>query len=160
MLVKTLELPDPTLMQKPTLKPLHKFSMIGLMNINILLCAVLLTSLDLMGKLFQKITVSYQKKDWNWIIFLSVRKPIGHFTQVVQDNSIEIGCGLIKWKQLKGTKLENVAYFVCNYAMGNMADQPIYVPGATASQCQTGNNPNYTGLCSLEEVVSTTVLSQ
>lgn len=44
--------------------------------------------------------------------------------------------------------------------MGNIDDQPIYVQGNTASQCETGTNSNYTGLCSMDEVISPIILSQ
>lgn len=88
-------------------------------------------------------------------IWFDVCSPsIGHFTQVVQDNALEVGCGLIVWHEKHKGKHEQASYFVCNYAMGNMEDQPIYVPGSTAALCVTGNNPIYEGLCSIDEVVN------
>lgn len=40
----------------------------------------------------------------------------------------------------------------CNYGVGNLIGYPIYQEGPTASGCTSGINPEYTGLCSAEEI--------
>lgn len=44
-----------------------------------------------------------------------------------------------------------VALMACNYAVAPMLGSPIYVDGPTASECKMGKNPNYPGLCSVNE---------
>lgn len=44
------------------------------------------------------------------------------------------------------------ALIACNYAVGNIDGYPIYSDGETASDCQTGTNPDYPGLCSIDEI--------
>lgn len=88
------------------------------------------------------------------------RPSIGHFTQVVQDDSIAVGCAIARWTKKQGRKIEQYAYFVCNYAMGNIDDQPIYTQGFTASQCNTGTNMKYSGLCSEKEIIPPEVLAE
>lgn len=81
------------------------------------------------------------------IFFLFCRRKIGHFTQVVRDIAYDVGCALAKYK-IKGYFF---SYFVCNYAVTNMQDDPIYDAGETASACTSGTNPKYPGLCSENE---------
>uniref|UniRef100_T1E2W5 Venom allergen-1 n=1 Tax=Psorophora albipes TaxID=869069 RepID=T1E2W5_9DIPT len=75
---------------------------------------------------------------------------IGHFTQVVSDRSSKVGCSLVSYEADGWTN----KLFVCNYGLTNMVNQPVYVAGNTASQCTTGSNPSYSGLCSVNEVVA------
>lgn len=42
-----------------------------------------------------------------------------------------------KWKK---------TILACNYAVGNVQDQPVYKQGGKASAC-TSNSSNYAGLC-------------
>lgn len=44
------------------------------------------------------------------------------------------------------------ALIACNYAVANIESWPIYDDGPTASDCQSGTNPEYPGLCSVDEV--------
>ncbi|XP_055610859.1 antigen 5 like allergen Cul n 1-like [Uranotaenia lowii] len=74
---------------------------------------------------------------------------IGHFTQVVADRSDRIGCAIVQWTEKPFTKV----YLVCNYARTNVIGTPVYTAGQAASQCTTGANTNYPGLCSTKEKV-------
>lgn len=76
------------------------------------------------------------------------RKPIGHWTQFVQSKADRIGCAIVKYSDQSDWKCMVIA---CNYAAGNLMQKPIYNIGAPASQCKTGRNPNYPGLCSVNE---------
>lgn len=76
------------------------------------------------------------------------RKPIGHWTQFVQSKADRVGCSVVKYNDQSDWKCILVA---CNYNAGNLMQKPIYNIGAPASQCQTGNNPKYPGLCSENE---------
>lgn len=42
-------------------------------------------------------------------------------------------------------------YYVCDYAVTNIFEYPVYDEGATASKCKTGTNPKYPALCSESE---------
>lgn len=42
-------------------------------------------------------------------------------------------------------------FVICDYSVSNIDGDPVYVPGPTASQCKTGTNPKYPGLCSENE---------
>ncbi|XP_055610288.1 antigen 5 like allergen Cul n 1-like [Uranotaenia lowii] len=75
---------------------------------------------------------------------------IGHFTQVVQDRADRIGCAVTHWTDKPYNKL----YLVCNYARVNVVGQPVYTPGDVGSQCTTGTNSEFPGLCSPDEVIS------
>lgn len=39
----------------------------------------------------------------------------------------------------------------CNYALGNGPHEMVYEPGPAASGCESGTNPEYPGLCSVDE---------
>lgn len=45
-------------------------------------------------------------------------------------------------------------YLVCNYSFQNIVGNPTYSTGPTGSQCTTGTNPSYPGLCSVNEEVN------
>ena len=75
----------------------------------------------------------------------------GHFTQIVRDKCTKIGCavGIIPYNGDKMT------YTVCNYSYGNL-DGKAYASGAPASECKSGNNPQYPALCSSAENIDQT----
>ncbi|XP_053684093.1 antigen 5 like allergen Cul n 1-like [Sabethes cyaneus] len=75
---------------------------------------------------------------------------IGHFTQIVSDRSTRIGCAMMKYILRQQTNF----YFVCNYSMTNIVNQPVYKSGKTASACKTGANHDYKGLCNPNEEIS------
>lgn len=76
-------------------------------------------------------------------------KWVGHFTQVIKDDSFKVGCSIAKYSEPSGGKKSLMA---CNYGVGNLQDNPIYQEGETASGCTSGMNPKYTGLCSEKEI--------
>lgn len=75
---------------------------------------------------------------------------IGHFTQLVNDRTWKVGCSMVHY--ITNGKMINY-YLVCNYTMTNMIGEPIYTKGSTGSKCQTGQNPQFRGLCSPREQV-------
>lgn len=79
---------------------------------------------------------------------MDYRHDIGHFTQVVKDDAYKVGCAIAKFT-MNG---DRVALLACNYAVSNIKNWPIYEEGATASACESGTNPDYPGLCSVDEV--------
>lgn len=90
---------------------------------------------------------------------LFYRPSIGHYTQVVQQNAYQVGCGLIVWYAEHHGKNEQNSYFVCNYAVGNILGSPIYSSGATASGCTSGTDGNFIGLCAPDEPISSAELA-
>ncbi|XP_031622599.1 uncharacterized protein LOC116340305 [Contarinia nasturtii] len=76
-------------------------------------------------------------------------KDLGHFTQVVKDNAYKVGCSIAKYTNENGARKALIA---CNYAVANIDSWPIYEDGPTASDCQTGTNPEYPALCTVDEV--------
>ncbi|XP_070492977.1 venom allergen-1-like [Chironomus tepperi] len=82
--------------------------------------------------------------------YFSSDRMIGHFTQIVNDLSNEVGCAVVQYTENDGWKS---SLFVCDYARTNIIGFPVYVSGDPASQCNLGINPNYEALCSINEVV-------
>jgi hypothetical protein len=82
-------------------------------------------------------------------------KATGHFTQVVTDRSIQVGCAIVKYSEtvLATGKVWYTALMTCNYAFTNFVGAPVYVSGNTASGCITGTNPNFPALCSVDEPI-------
>lgn len=75
---------------------------------------------------------------------------IGHFTQIANNKASKVGCSLVQWIQDGDTCY---TYLVCNYALTNMIDEPIFTTGKAGSKCQAGLSAKYPGLCSAEESV-------
>ncbi|XP_075155089.1 venom allergen-1-like [Haematobia irritans] len=75
---------------------------------------------------------------------------IGHFTVMVADRNIRIGCAAATYSVMgKPYKSYLVA---CNYATTNVIDHPIYESCPVAGlHCTTGRNPLYPNLCSMYE---------
>ncbi|XP_011200657.2 antigen 5 like allergen Cul n 1 [Bactrocera dorsalis] len=75
---------------------------------------------------------------------------IGHFTVMVADRNIRVGCAASTYG-VSGHRY-TAFLFACNYATTNMVNFPIYKScSVAASQCTTGKNPSYTSLCSASE---------
>lgn len=79
-------------------------------------------------------------------------KTIGHFTMVVTDRAIQVGCAVVtytdgKWK---------TSLMACNYAFTNLSGSKVYEIGETASDCTGGVNEDYPGLCSVDEPIKAT----
>lgn len=76
-------------------------------------------------------------------------RVIGHFTQLVTDRAIQVGCAVARYSDNWRNSL-----MACNYAFTNLVGAPVYVTGTSASGCTTGRNPDFTGLCSVNEPIS------
>lgn len=76
---------------------------------------------------------------------------VGHFTQIVSDKSKFVGCALIHYTERHDNHYRYNMYFVCNYSFTNYIGEPVYIIGETASQCKSGTDAIYRGLCSKEE---------
>ncbi|XP_029722824.2 antigen 5 like allergen Cul n 1 [Aedes albopictus] len=73
-----------------------------------------------------------------------------HFAVLGSDKVNKVGCGLAQWTN------ENAwlqMYLVCNYSFNDFIGIPIYVKGAPCSQCKTGCNSKFAGLCNEDEPV-------
>lgn len=75
---------------------------------------------------------------------------IGHFTVMVADRNIRVGCAAATYPE--PGQPYNAYLVACNYATTNMMDHPIYAscPKATTG-CTTGPNKNFPNLCSPNE---------
>lgn len=69
---------------------------------------------------------------------------IGHFTQVVRDKVVAIGCAASRYTDSNGWKSTLIA---CNYSYGNMVGTPVYIGGNPASKCPKGRDSIYGNLC-------------
>ncbi|XP_055845728.1 antigen 5 like allergen Cul n 1-like [Episyrphus balteatus] len=78
-------------------------------------------------------------------------KVVGHFTQMCIEKSNGVGCHAVKFRNTNYNNMYTY-YLVCNYAKIFEYYGQIYSSGPTASKCKTGTNPNYKGLCSVNEV--------
>uniref|UniRef100_W8B4H9 Venom allergen-1 n=1 Tax=Ceratitis capitata TaxID=7213 RepID=W8B4H9_CERCA len=75
---------------------------------------------------------------------------IGHFTVMVADKNIRVGCAASTF-DVSGQPYKGYL-FACNYATTNMIDFPIYKGcSEAASNCTTGRNPDFNNLCSASE---------
>lgn len=72
---------------------------------------------------------------------------IGHFTEIIVDRNVRVGCGVVSFTSGSWKKF-NVA---CNYAASHMPGKPLYTAGAAASKCTKGKNSKYPGLCNTSE---------
>lgn len=75
---------------------------------------------------------------------------IGHFTQLVRDEAYTVGCSIVQYhKEGWYTTL-----YACDYSLTNMLNSPIYTssPNIAGSGCKTGTNPQFNGLCSIQEI--------
>ena len=84
---------------------------------------------------------------------------IGHFTQVVTDRAIKVGCASSRFT-IKGEGMSEgfrFTLFACNYAFTNLIGSKVYVSGNAASGCTSGVNPSYPALCSVNENISASV---
>lgn len=79
--------------------------------------------------------------------FFNRTKHVGHFTQFVTDDAFAVGCAATRFNE--GKRVSTV--LACNYSRANLNGSPVYVAGPTASDCKTGTNTKYPGLCSSNE---------
>lgn len=81
-----------------------------------------------------------------------IRLPVvGQFTQWVQSKAEAIGCAAIMSTMTYGEEEYGTFLLTCNYSWGNLLGSPVYVAGETASNCTTGPDDTYPGLCSINE---------
>uniref|UniRef100_A0A1I8PZV0 SCP domain-containing protein n=2 Tax=Stomoxys calcitrans TaxID=35570 RepID=A0A1I8PZV0_STOCA len=81
----------------------------------------------------------------------TILKKIGHFTVMVADRNIRVGCAASSYTQ-KGDK-KKTFLIGCNYATSNILGMPTYVSCAKAgTTCKKGKNTKYTNLCSSSEI--------
>lgn len=74
---------------------------------------------------------------------------IGHFTQLVRDEAYAVGCAIAQFKKDKWF----TTLYACDYTLSNILGEPIYEKSKkAASSCKSGNNPNFSGLCSVKEI--------
>lgn len=71
----------------------------------------------------------------------------GHFTTMVHERQKGIGCAASRFTN-DGAHITLIA---CNYAFTNMLQLPVYTSGPPASGCTSGNNPEFSALCSVKE---------
>ncbi|KAI8120339.1 Venom allergen 3 [Lucilia cuprina] len=71
----------------------------------------------------------------------------GHFTAMVQEKNMAVGCAILR-QTSNGQTMQLMA---CNYAYTNILGSAVYRDGSTASKCTTGRNPNFKSLCSFKE---------
>jgi hypothetical protein len=66
------------------------------------------------------------------------------------DRQTHVGCAMSRFTDHNKHKKQ---LFVCEYATAPVTGKRIFVEGEPASKCQTGENPNYPGLCSIDEKI-------
>lgn len=80
-------------------------------------------------------------------------KAIGHFTQMMYQNVKTMGCGMVQYEETNDGSEFFSTILTCNYESSQLAHQPVYTQSKIpASGCKTGTHPNYSALCSLDEV--------
>lgn len=77
--------------------------------------------------------------------------PIKQFAQLVQSKADRIGCSIVRYIRKGRNGRLRCTIIGCNYSAGTVNGLPIYKTGEPASECQTGKNPIYPGLCSPRE---------
>ncbi|XP_014100984.2 venom allergen-1 [Bactrocera oleae] len=75
---------------------------------------------------------------------------IGHFTVMVADRNIRVGCAASTY--MDPDESQYAFLFACNYAKTNLIGFPMYKScSSAASLCKTGRNRRYRNLCSPSE---------
>ncbi|XP_019772948.1 venom allergen 5 2 isoform X2 [Dendroctonus ponderosae] len=91
--------------------------------------------------------------DSSWINDTQIRSPdlvVGHYTQLVWANSMEIGCAISYYTHTVQNRIWHQLILVCNYGPGgNYLGNPVYEAGKVATRCPKGMERNaiYKGLC-------------
>ncbi|XP_037814055.1 antigen 5 like allergen Cul n 1-like [Lucilia sericata] len=71
----------------------------------------------------------------------------GHFTAMVQEKNMAVGCAILRQR----SNGQTMQLMTCNYSYTNILGSAVYRHGRTASKCTTGRNPNFKSLCSVNE---------
>ncbi|XP_036330935.1 antigen 5 like allergen Cul n 1-like [Rhagoletis pomonella] len=74
----------------------------------------------------------------------------GHFAEMMIDRNTHVGCAMSRYTHPAYPFLY-IYNTACNYASKYALETPVYRVGASASECTTGPNPKYPGLCSAKE---------
>ena len=75
---------------------------------------------------------------------------IGHFTVMMRENNIRVGCAYITYNYSQSGTNWYAHMITCNYADNNFVGSPVYTRGAACSQCSSiGSTCStiYSGLC-------------
>lgn len=123
-------------------KPSKQLMMVGLMSINM---QQWIKSEAIRLRIYRKY-YSFSTQKWLLLVFwlnFSQDKTIGHFTQLVKDDSMQIGCAESKYNQ-NGFYY---SYIVCNYGKTNIIGQATYESGTACSGCNNGCDEDYSALC-------------
>ncbi|XP_061397350.1 antigen 5 like allergen Cul n 1-like [Musca vetustissima] len=76
--------------------------------------------------------------------------PIGHFTAMVGERNIAVGCAAATYT-VEGETFKRFLV-ACNYATTNVIGSPVYTSCTTATEkCVVGRNTNFPALCGLKE---------
>ncbi|XP_075156420.1 venom allergen-1-like [Haematobia irritans] len=89
-----------------------------------------------------KYDVKYMKKRTD------LPHKIGHFTLMAQERANEVGCAISR----QSTANVSEVFLACDYSFTSFYNVSVYREGSPASQCQSGQNPKYPNLCSVQEV--------
>lgn len=76
-------------------------------------------------------------------------KVIGHFTVLVHELNVRVGCAAAQFSD----KSHQYVYTVCNYAYTNYYGKRVYEAGPAASKCKSGTDSKFPNLCSKMEYV-------
>ncbi|XP_029720202.2 antigen 5 like allergen Cul n 1 [Aedes albopictus] len=72
-----------------------------------------------------------------------------HFTMLTRSNASRLGCAMVQYKQTDFLWV----LLICNYSYTNMIGTSIYKEGAPCSDCKSGCDSKYDGLCNKDEAV-------
>jgi Cysteine-rich secretory protein family len=86
------------------------------------------------------------------LVFSSISR-ISHFAQMASDRINNVGCAMSRYSD-KWNPSMKTSFFVCNYSFSTVYNEPVYQSGGAAERCRTGNNPQWSGLCSADEAVT------
>lgn len=76
-----------------------------------------------------------------------------HFTQMVQDKSIQVGCAISRYNISDGRRYWKNALLCCNYSSPNWSRKKVYKTGNPTSRCPSGSNPRYPALCNEKDSI-------
>ncbi|XP_037945428.1 antigen 5 like allergen Cul n 1-like [Teleopsis dalmanni] len=74
----------------------------------------------------------------------------GHFVETVIDRNTHVGCAMVRYTHAEYPFLY-IYNTACNYGSVYAVGAEVYRVGEPASECETGSNPFYPSLCSIEE---------
>lgn len=119
------------------------------------------TPLDTMTELLYSWYGEYENANMDYIdsyplLGQDPPKDIGHFTQIMMDKAVTIGCAMIQYTQNEQGHDWVHQNYVCNYSNSIARGHSVYIKGATCTLCQTGCSEVYPGLCNIGEQVAPT----